>query len=62
MSLLSTQDLSKSFAGLHAVSNVDFELPEGQIRALIGPNGAGKTTFVGMLCGRIAPTAGRVAA
>ena len=60
MSLLRTENLSKSFAGLHAVSDVDFELPEGQIRALIGPNGAGKTTFVGMLCGRIAPTTGRV--
>jgi branched-chain amino acid transport system ATP-binding protein len=60
MSLLSTRGLSKSFAGLQAVQNVDFDLPEGQIRALIGPNGAGKTTFVGMLCGRTAPTTGTV--
>jgi branched-chain amino acid transport system ATP-binding protein len=60
MSLLSTRGLSKSFAGLQAVRNVDFDLPEGQIRALIGPNGAGKTTFVGMLCGRTAPTTGTV--
>ncbi len=58
--LLSTRGLSKHFAGLHAVENVDFDLPAGQIRALIGPNGAGKTTFVGMLCGRITPSAGRV--
>ena len=60
MSLLSTRGLSKHFAGLHAVRAVDFDLPEGQIRALIGPNGAGKTTFVGMLCGRIVPSAGSV--
>jgi len=60
MSLLSTRGLSKHFAGLQAVQNVDFDLPEGQIRALIGPNGAGKTTFVGMLCGRIPPSAGTV--
>lgn len=60
MSLLSTRGLSKSFAGLHAVKNVDFDLPEGQIRALIGPNGAGKTTLVSMLCGRITPTSGSV--
>ncbi|MFT5343865.1 MAG: branched-chain amino acid transport system ATP-binding protein [Paracoccaceae bacterium] len=60
MSLLSTRGLSKSFAGLQAVQNVDFDLPEGQIRALIGPNGAGKTTLVGMLCGRIQPTSGSV--
>lgn len=60
MTLLSTRGLSKQFAGLHAVQNVDFDLPKGQVRALIGPNGAGKTTFVGMLCGRIPPTSGTV--
>jgi branched-chain amino acid transport system ATP-binding protein len=60
VTLLSTQGLSKDFGGLRAVHGVDFDLPEGQIRALIGPNGAGKTTFVGMLCGRIVPSAGRV--
>ena len=60
MSLLSTRGLSKNFDGLQAVSNVDFDLPEGQIRALIGPNGAGKTTFVSLLCGRIAPSSGAV--
>ncbi|MHC0053778.1 ABC transporter ATP-binding protein [Actibacterium sp. D379-3] len=58
--LLSTRGLSRSFNGLRAVHNVDFDLPEGQIRALIGPNGAGKTTFVSMLIGRIAPSDGRV--
>jgi len=60
MSLLSTRGLSKNYAGLQAVRSVDFDLPKGQIRALIGPNGAGKTTFVGMLCGRIPPSAGTV--
>ena len=60
MSLLSTKGLCKDFGGLHAVQDVDFDLPAGQIRALIGPNGAGKTTFVGLLCGRIAPSAGQV--
>lgn len=60
MTLLSTRGLSKHFAGLRAVEAVDFDLPEGEVRALIGPNGAGKTTFVGMLCGRIAPSEGRV--
>jgi branched-chain amino acid transport system ATP-binding protein len=33
---------------------------EGEVRALIGPNGAGKTTLVGMICGRISPSEGRV--
>jgi len=49
LTLLTTRRLSRNFGGLHAVRNVDFSLPEGQIRALIGPNGAGKSTFVGMI-------------
>ncbi len=60
VTLLETEGLSRHFEGLHAVENVDFALEPGEIRALIGPNGAGKTTFVSLLCGRIAPTAGRV--
>ncbi len=58
--LLSTCGLSRHFGGLRAVENVDFDLPEGEIRALIGPNGAGKTTFVSMLCGRIPASNGKI--
>lgn len=58
--LLKARGLSKSFDGLQAVTDVDFDLPQGEVRALIGPNGAGKTTLVGMICGRIAPTSGTV--
>ena len=61
VTLLSTQGLSRQFGGLNAVSNVDFALQEGEIRAVIGPNGAGKTTLVSMICGRIDPSAGRIA-
>jgi branched-chain amino acid transport system ATP-binding protein len=39
---------------------VDFRLEGGEVRALIGPNGAGKTTLVGLISGRLAPTAGQV--
>ena len=60
MTLLATRGLSKHFAGLHAVEGVDFDLAQGEVRALIGPNGAGKTTLVGMICGRIAPSGGQV--
>ncbi len=60
MTLLETKELSRNFGGLQAVQNVDFALPEGEIRAIIGPNGAGKTTFVGMISGRIPPTHGTV--
>jgi branched-chain amino acid transport system ATP-binding protein len=58
--ILSTRGLCRSFSGLRAVHEVDFDLAQGEIRALIGPNGAGKTTFVSMLIGRIAPSAGSI--
>ena len=61
VTLLSTEGLSRRFGGLNAVSNVDFALQPGEIRAVIGPNGAGKTTLVSMICGRIGPSAGRIA-
>jgi branched-chain amino acid transport system ATP-binding protein len=60
MTLLRTTGLSRSFGGLRAVSEVDFRLEAGEIRAVIGPNGAGKTTFVSLISGRIAPTAGEI--
>jgi len=60
MSLLSTRGLTKSYAGVTANSDIDFDLPMGQTRALIGPNGAGKSTFVGMISGRIEATSGTV--
>ena len=58
--VLETRGLSRSFGGVEAVADVDFRLPEGQVRALIGPNGAGKSTFTSLVCGRVAPTRGRV--
>jgi branched-chain amino acid transport system ATP-binding protein len=60
VTLLSTEGLSRHFGGIKAVDGVDFALDRGEIRAIIGPNGAGKTTLVGMICGRIDPSAGRI--
>ncbi len=58
--LLEVDGLSKSFAGLRAVANVSFAVPERAIVALIGPNGAGKTTLFNLVAGALAPDAGRV--
>ena len=57
---ISADGISRHFGGLIAVDQVDFAVPRGEIRAIIGPNGAGKSTFVGMLCGRIPVSAGRI--
>jgi len=58
--LLETKALCKHFGGLTAVHDVNLSVAPGEIRALIGPNGAGKTTLVGMICGRLAPSSGRI--
>jgi branched-chain amino acid transport system ATP-binding protein len=52
--------VSKSFAGLKAVQDVSFSVPEGSIVALIGPNGAGKTTCFNLVAGVYRPDAGEV--
>ncbi|MEM7497432.1 MAG: branched-chain amino acid ABC transporter ATP-binding protein/permease [Pseudomonadota bacterium] len=47
--MLRAEGLSKSFAGVHAVSDAGLTAPTGKITGLIGPNGAGKSTLVNLL-------------
>lgn len=49
--LLEISNVSKSFRGLKAVSNVTLEVEENGLFALIGPNGAGKTTMFNLIAG-----------
>ncbi|GAB4452590.1 MAG: ABC transporter ATP-binding protein [Anaerolineales bacterium] len=58
--LLQVQGVNKRFGGLQALSQVTFDLPEGQILGLIGPNGAGKTTLFNTINGVYTPEEGRV--
>lgn len=58
--LLSVQDLSKSFGGVQALSQVSFDLAEGELLGVIGPNGSGKTTLVNLITGFVKSTSGKV--
>lgn len=51
MHKLSMKGITKTFPGVRALSNVDFEVANGEIRALIGANGAGKSTLMKVLAG-----------
>ena len=59
--MLEIRNLTKTFGGLTAVSDVSVTFEAGQINAIIGPNGAGKTTFFNLIAGTHAPTSGQIA-
>ena len=59
--IISVKDLSNSYAsGFKALSGIDLDIRRGEIFALLGPNGAGKTTLIGIICGILVPTQGKV--
>ena len=60
MPLLELKRVSKSFGGLKALSNVSFDLEEGEILGIIGPNGAGKTTLFNAITGFFNPDGGEI--
>jgi ABC-2 type transport system ATP-binding protein len=61
--IISIQGLAKTYAGgFQALKGVDLEIRKGEIFALLGPNGAGKTTLIGIVCGLVRMTGGKVTA
>ncbi len=58
--LLVVEGLTKAFAGVHALTDVSFDLRAGEVHALLGENGAGKSTLVKAVSGVVKADRGRV--
>ncbi len=58
--LLKVSDVSLSFGGVHALTDVAFEVHKGEIFSIIGPNGAGKTSMLNCVSGRYQPQKGSI--
>ncbi len=58
--MLHVENVSRSYRGIPAVTDVSFTLDAGEIVGFLGPNGAGKSTTVKMITGMLRPNQGRV--
>ncbi|WP_151548909.1 MULTISPECIES: ABC transporter ATP-binding protein [Corynebacterium] len=59
-SLLSAQNLSKSFGAEHVLHDISLEIGAGEAVAVMGPSGSGKSTLLNCLAGVLVPDAGSV--
>ena len=60
MKILTVENLTKSFGGIHANRDISFDVEEGSILGVIGPNGAGKSTLFDLITGFTKPDTGKV--
>jgi ABC-type multidrug transport system ATPase subunit len=58
-SILSLQNISKSYGRIHALKGVSFEVPAGSVFGILGPNGSGKTTLLGIVMDVLLPNSGQ---
>jgi len=58
--ILNVENVSLSFGGVKALTNISFDVREGEIRAIIGPNGAGKSSMLNCINGFYKPTEGTI--
>ena len=57
---IETHGMTRAFAGVNAVENLDLAIPKGTIYGFLGPNGCGKSTSIRMLTGLLSPTSGDI--
>jgi len=58
--LLKVDNVSLSFGGVKAITDISFDIQKGEIRAIIGPNGAGKTSMLNVINGFYHPQEGTI--
>jgi ribose transport system ATP-binding protein len=58
--ILQLRGISKSFPGVKALDDVDFDVRRGEVHALLGENGAGKSTLMKVLAGTYTPDSGQI--
>ena len=58
--ILAVDNVSLSFGGVKAITDISFDIRKGEIRAIIGPNGAGKTSMLNVINGFYTPQQGRI--
>ena len=58
--MLSIRNLNKRYGKFQAVSDLNLDVPEGEIFGFVGPNGAGKTTTMIIICGLLRATSGEI--
>ena len=60
MFILEAKNISKSFGGLKAISDLSFSIGKNEVIGIIGPNGAGKSTLFNMMTGIYPPDSGEL--
>lgn len=58
--VMEMKNITLRFGGVMAISNISFDIREGEIRAIIGPNGAGKSSMLNVISGFYNPQEGEV--
>ena len=58
--ILDVKNISLSFGGVNALTDISFDVREHEVRAIIGPNGAGKSSMLNVINGVYHPQEGRI--
>ncbi|MCI8509575.1 MAG: ABC transporter ATP-binding protein [Lachnospiraceae bacterium] len=59
MNIIDTENLTKTYSGFTAVSDLNLHIPQGTVYGFLGPNGAGKSTTMKMFLGLTSPSSGK---